>query len=89
MPGGDHPAYRASRCVMGSEREPRPDDVDQAVGDSLGLLLLAGLDHDADDRLGAGLAQQHPAGAGERLLLGLDRLLELLVGLDPGPCRRP
>ena len=47
------------RVRRASEGEAVLDDGDEAVGDQLGVVLGGSLDHDPDNRLGAGLAQKY------------------------------
>src|SRR6478735_6875323 len=64
------PAAAATCAVPASEGQLGPDHADEPLGHGSGLVAVGGLDHDADDRLGAGLAQQDAPGLPE-LALGL------------------
>ena len=65
------------------------DDLGEALGDRVGLLLGRRLDHHPDELLGAGRAQQHPAGVAELRLDGVDRLGDLVARGDGAAGRRP
>ena len=69
-PLGTVRATTSARSAESGEGELLLDDAGEAVGDLLGLLGAGGLDHHAHQRLGAGGAEQHPAGVAE-LGLGL------------------
>lgn len=55
----DARGHRAGQPAYRSEAQLGAHDIGQLVSHRVGLLLIGSLDHDPDERLGAGLAQQH------------------------------
>src|SRR6476469_3993788 len=70
LTGSILPAAGRVGAVPSSEGKLGLDHADEPLRHGSGLVAVGGLDHDADDRLGAGLAQQDAPGLAE-LTLGL------------------
>ena len=84
-----HSARSDRPCPAGQRARRSRTTPARRVGDGIRLLLGRRLDHDPHERLGARLAQQHPAGPVERGLLGAHGRAAGPRRSRPGSCRRP